>query len=84
MSCNCKANEQILKIQRNYGRQVNLSIGERLRFTVMETIKYIIISFLLLIAFPFILIAVVVMNATGYGRINLNAIRKRFSKKNRK
>lgn len=84
MSCNCKANEQILKIQRNYGRKVNLSIGERLRFTVMETIKYAIVSFLLLIAFPFILIVVVVMNATGYGRINLNAIRKRFTKKNRK
>lgn len=84
MSCNCKANEQILKIQRNYGRKVNLTVGERLRFTIVETIKYIIISFLILIALPFILIAVIIMNATGYGRINLNAIRKRFSKKNRK
>ena len=43
MGCNCKANQQILKITKQYGHKINVPWKDKLMFKTEEGIKIIII-----------------------------------------
>jgi hypothetical protein len=84
MACNCKANEQIMKIQRHYGYKVNLPLNEKIKFLTEEGFKFIILVLILLVCSPFIFLGMFIMSITGKGVININNVTKLFLKKKRK
>lgn len=79
MSCNCKANEQIFKIQKNYGKKVNVSWPEKTKFILEEGIKMILIILILTPFTPLVLLYVIIMSITGYSRFNLNTLVKKIT-----
>lgn len=79
MSCNCKANEQIFKIQKNYGKKVNVSWPEKTKFILEEGIKMILIMLILTPFTPLVLLYVIIMSITGYSRFNLNTLVKKIT-----
>jgi hypothetical protein len=56
MGCNCKANQQILKITKQYGHKINVPWKDKLMFKTQEGVKVIAIYLLFLIFSPFIFI----------------------------
>lgn len=74
MSCNCKANEQILKIQRNFGSKVSPPISEKLKFLIEEGLKTLVLMLMLIPVTPILFIGVILMNLMGFRHINLNKI----------
>lgn len=79
MSCNCKANEQIFKIQKNYGKKVNVSWSEKTKFILEEGIKMVLIILILTPFTPLVLLYVIIMSITGYSRFNLNTLVKKIT-----
>lgn len=79
MSCNCKANEQIFKIQKNYGKKANVSWPEKTKFILEEGIKMILIILILTPFTPLVLLYVIIMSITGYSRFNLNTLVKKIT-----
>ena len=78
MSCNCKANEQIFKIQKSYGKKVNISWSEKTKFLLEEGVKMFLIILILIPFTPLVLLYVLIMSVTGYGRFNLNSLVKKL------
>ena len=74
MGCNCKVNQQIMKIHKNYGRSVNIPWKEKYKFRVIEGIKFILLGIIGLILFPIIFIIILIFFFKGYRTINVNKI----------
>ena len=74
MACNCKANEQILNLQRKYGTKVKASISDKIHFFVVESIKMILLFLILIPFIPIAFIGLLIMNLIGNNRIKLNRL----------
>lgn len=74
MACNCKANEQILNLQRRFGTKVKAPISDKIQFFVVESIKMILLFLILIPFIPIAFIGLLIMNLTGNNRINLNRL----------
>jgi len=82
MGCNCKATEQIIKIHKNYGHEINNPWHEKLGFKLWEGIKLIFIALLFVVFFPVIFIFGIAMIISGKGIINVNKLLNFFLRKN--
>jgi hypothetical protein len=74
MGCNCKANEEILKIHKQYGHAIGSPWKERVQFRLEEGFKYILLCLLCILCFPLILILTIFFLAKGSGSINVNKL----------
>lgn len=72
MACNCKTNEQILKLHRKYGNTIRTSWKERINFRFSEGMKLLLIYLMTIIFFPFILLFAIIVIINGKGKINVN------------
>lgn len=54
MSCNCKVNQQILKINKQYGHKTNIPFKDKFLFKTEEGFKTILLYLMVLIFFPLI------------------------------
>lgn len=82
MSCNCKANKEIMKIYKNYGYKINTSWMQKFNFNLKENIKVIFIFLLLILLFPIIFIIIIIFAFKNKNNININKLLKKFFKKN--
>ena len=83
MGCNCKANEEIIKLQRKYGSKRNLTFNEKFRFYSEESVKMVILIILVIILFPLLCLGLLITALTGHGRINIKTIFNKFLRKKR-
>jgi hypothetical protein len=74
MGCNCKANEEILKIHKQYGHAIGAPWKERVQFRLEEGFKYILLCLLCILCFPLILILTIFFLVKGSGNINVNKL----------
>jgi lipopolysaccharide/colanic/teichoic acid biosynthesis glycosyltransferase len=74
MGCNCKATEQILKINKKYGHDINAPLSEKIVFKTEEIIK-IVLAFIIAVIFsPIFLVILVFLSFRGKTVINFNKI----------
>ena len=84
MGCNCKVNEKIFKINKNYGFQSTVNVSERILFKVRETIKLILLLPITLIALPILIAMIPIVAIKGKGNVNINKMLNLLLRKNRK
>ena len=82
MSCNCKTTEKILSIHKRYGRDIKLPLKEHLTYHFKESIKFLLLSLIIIMLFPLLLFISIILLITGNNTINLNKILKRLLNKN--
>lgn len=78
MGCNCKVNKQILKIHKNYGNKINIPWSQKLHFKIVESLKIIIISGIVLLLLPFILLIIIFLMIIGKRNFNINKLIKKI------
>lgn len=78
MGCNCKANEQILKIHKDYGQKLNNTWQDRAMFRIKETFKVLIVLCLLFIFFPITLGVLIYLVIKGKRHFNFSIILKKM------
>ena len=74
MGCNCKVNEHISKIHKNYGSKINLSWKEKISFRTIESFKYLIIILLCIIFLPLVILFYIIYGIKNKGVFNINKI----------
>lgn len=83
MGCNCKANEEIFKLQRKYGTKRNLTFKEKIVFYSEESVKLIMLFILTIILFPLICLGLLVTALNNHGRVNIKKLLNKILRKNR-
>lgn len=78
MGCNCKVNEQALKIHKEYGYESRASWKERIHFNLGSVLKLIIVTLLMILFFPIIALIITVKVIGGKRRFDVNKIVKRI------
>lgn len=74
MGCNCKATENILKIQKKFGTPTYVSFRERFQFNIEEAAKFIVALVLVVLLSPFIFIFLLWRAFNGKTVINTNKL----------
>ena len=74
MGCNCKVNEKIFKINKNYGFNTTVNISEKISFKVKETIKILLLIPIIVVSFPILLIILPIIAIRGNGDINVSKL----------
>ena len=74
MGCNCKATENILKIQKKFGTPTYVPLRERFQFHIEEIGKLIVALILVILLSPFIFIFLLWRAFNGYTVIDTNKL----------
>lgn len=82
MGCNCKVNQQIMKIHKQYGKKINIPWKENVKFKVVEGFKFILLGIIALALSPILFIIILIFVIKGYRTFNVNKILKYFLGKN--
>lgn len=78
MGCNCKANEKILKIHKDYGKKVNIPWTTEMAFKTGELLKLLLAGVLALLTSPVIFIFLFIRCIQGKTVININEVLRKF------
>lgn len=81
MACNCKANEYIKKIHKNYGHKTNIPWKERVNFNFTEGLKVILLGIGFIVFLPIIFIITLFLTFKGGNKLDINKILKFFLRK---
>lgn len=82
MGCNCKVNNEILKLHKEYGQNVQVPWRERAKFKLIEGIKLAAALLLIIPLLPLVFIFVLVSLIKGKGRIDVNKTLRILLRKN--
>ena len=74
MGCNCKVNEEILKLHKEYGHNIHTPWKTRAKFKLTEGIKMFFVFLIIVIFFPVILAFFFITVLRGRRHININKI----------
>lgn len=78
MGCNCKANEKILKIHKDYGKKVNTPWTTEMTFKTGELLKLLLAGVIALLTAPVIFIFLIIRCIQGKTVININEVLRKF------
>ena len=74
MGCNCKTTEKIIKLHKEYGKEIDVPIKKKILFRIKETIKYILVLLIGIISLPLIFIIVLFLTFNGKTHFNISKI----------
>jgi hypothetical protein len=83
MSCNCKANEKILKIHKVYGKEISTPWIEKAQFKTSEIIKILLAGLISLLLSPVIFIFLIIRSIQGKTVIDINKILRKLLRHNK-
>lgn len=81
MGCNCKTTENIIKLHKKYGKEIDIPNKKKFLFKVKESIKYTLVLLIGLISLPIIFIIVLSLTFSGKRYFNINKIINRLLRK---
>lgn len=83
MGCNCKATEKIIKIHKEYGRDIAVPWSDKLKFRVGESCKIILAMLIALFLSPIIFIVLIVLACQGKTVLNINKLLRKLLRHNK-
>lgn len=81
MGCNCKTTENIIKLHKEYGKEIDIPNKKKILFKIKESIKYTLVLLIGLISLPIIFIIVLSLTFSGKRYFNISKIINRLLRK---